>query len=181
MTRATLPSSIRASLSNAKLTAALSVAYLLSQAAIGSILHELDPPTVLRLQTTFSVEVFTSILEQWRSAGLIDTYWSHYRLDFPHPILYSALLAALLARAFDANGLGPRYDRLLLVPFIAGALDLVENLSHVIMLGDETRIAQPLVALSGLAANLKWLGALGSMVAVIVLFARARMRKAALT
>lgn len=178
MTRATLPSSIRASLTNTKLIVALGVAYLVSQAVIASILHELDPPTVLRLQTTFSVEVFRSILAQWSDAGLIDTYWSHYRLDFLHPFLYSALLAALLARALDTNGLGPRYDRVLLIPFVAGALDVVENLSHVVMLWDQTRIAQPLVAVSGLAANLKWLGALGSLSAAMVLFARARMNQA---
>jgi hypothetical protein len=170
-------SRIRARLADTRLILALGVAYLVSQATIASILHDLDPAVVLRLQTTFSMDVFSSILERWRAAGLLPTYWRHYWLDFPHPFLYSALLAAALAKAFDANGFDARFDRLLLVPFVAGALDLVENLCHVAMLLDARLVAAPLVIASGLAANLKWLGALGSALAVPALFARAWWRR----
>jgi hypothetical protein len=163
-------------LCDTRLILALGVAYLVSQATIASILHDLDPAVVLRLQTTLSVEVFTSILDHWRAAGLLPTYWRHYWLDFTHPFLYSTLLTAMLAKAFDANGLDARFDRLLLVPFAAGALDVVENLCHVAMLLDARLVVVPLVVASGLAANLKWLGALGSALAVPALFAYARWR-----
>jgi hypothetical protein len=164
-------------LGDTRLILALGAAYLVSQATIASILHDLDPVVVLRLQTTLSVEVFTSILDRWRAAGLLPTYWRHYWLDFPHPFLYGTLLAAALARAFDANGLDARFDRLLLVPFVAGALDLVENLCHVAMLLDTRLVTAPMVVASGLAANLKWIGALGSTVAVPALFAHAWWRR----
>ena len=174
----TLGRRIRARLGSWWLIGGLGVLYFISQAIIGSILHALDPSTVLELQTTLSSKTFAGILGQWRETGLLETYWRHYYFDFPHPFLYSTFLAALLSKAFDANDIDHRYDNLLIIPFGAGALDLVENLCHVTMLLDADAITAPRVVLSGIAANLKWLGALACIAAVAMLAVRAGFRKA---
>ncbi len=131
--------------------------YLASQLGIAWLLGEIEPATVLRLQTTLSPETFTKIVASLRESGLITSYWRHYLLDFVHPLCYALFLSACLARAFDANAVPARYDILLLIPFIAGGLDLVENLAHVLFLLQPEAIVAPLVALSGLAAIGKWL------------------------
>ncbi len=132
------------------------------------------------MQTTLSAEVFAATLEQWRAAGLIETYWRHYYFDFAHPFLYGGFLSALLAKGFEVNRIPSRYDNLLLIPFVAGGFDLIENSCHVAMLSNQSLVGAPMVLLSGIAANLKWLGALGCIIAVGALALRARFRKKAL-
>lgn len=171
-----LASRLRNTVGNWKTIAILGIAYGVSQAIIGSILHPLGTSTVLELQTTLSVETFSQIIEQWRTAGMLDTYWRHYLLDFIHPALYGGFLAAMLAKGFDLNNVDARHDNALLVPVIAGALDLVENLCHVAMLTTPSNINAPLVVLGGTAANLKWLLVLGSLVSIAFFFLRGLRR-----
>ncbi|MFW6066908.1 MAG: hypothetical protein ACOC97_01110 [Myxococcota bacterium] len=151
--------------------------YLVSQAALGAILQEVGSAEVLQLQTTLSPETFAAILEQWRDAGLLDTYASHYYLDFVHPVWYSALLAALLAKALDANDAPARWNAILAVPFIAGGLDVVENLVHVYYLATGDAPTTGPVVMSGLAANTKWTLAGLSLAAAAALGVRAMERR----
>ena len=37
-------------------------------------------------------------------SGLVEHYLAHYYYDFLHPVWYATLLALLLGRAFDRNG-----------------------------------------------------------------------------
>jgi len=150
--------------------------YLASQIAIASILHPLDPLVVLELQTSLSSEAVAAILQQWRELELIDGYWRHYWLDFVHPLWYGVFLAALLARGFEANQLAPRYDTLILLPFVAAGFDLLENTLHVVFLLDEASITPAAVAISGSAAIAKWLLAALCLAAAITLGVRSRTR-----
>lgn len=172
-----LATSLRRRLGGYKSSLLFGVLYFTSQAIIGSILHDLDPNLVLQLQTSFSPDFFKETIEAWRQAGLLDQYWSHYWLDFPHPLLYGTFLASLLALGFERNRLPASYNRLLLVPYGPAALDLTENLCHVAMLSNESLIAQPLVGISAAAACGKWLGVTCCLVAVAILTVRSFLRR----
>jgi len=168
------PMAFRSRLADGRTLAVLGLVYLASQLAIAGILHPLGPGTVLELQTTFSAERFREILEQWRTAGLLDRYRAHYGLDLLHPVLYGALLAALLARGLDAHAAPARWDRLLWLPVAAAACDGIENGLHLWVLADPARIGAALVAASAFAAWLKWALVAVSLVVATALLVRGR-------
>lgn len=147
---------LRAALSPWRAIAITGIVYFVSQAGITWLLGEIEPATVLRLQTTLSAQTFRDIVASLRESGLITSYWRHYLLDFVHPLWYALFLSACLARAFDATAVSSKFDTVLFVPFVAGGLDLVENLAHVVFLLQPDAIVAPLVVLSGLAAIGKW-------------------------
>ncbi len=170
---------LRRLLGRARTAALLGVTFALSQAAIAALLRPLGGAEVIRLQTTLSAADFTATLDRWRAAGLIDVYWRHYAIDFVHPLLYGAFLAALLARGLEANRIAHRYDVVLLVPLAAGLLDLVENTIHVALLADPGRIGPTPVVASGVAAILKWTLAGASLLVAAGLALRARRHPSA--
>jgi len=146
--------------------------YVVSQLTLAVLLHPIGPRQVFELQTTLSPQVFAKTLQRWERAGLLGTYASHYYLDFLHPVWYSIFLAALLARTFDAVGVSDRWNAVLFVPFLAGSLDVVENLVHVYYLVGGARPTAGPVVLGGLAAITKWGLAAGVLVSVLVLGVR---------
>lgn len=164
---------LRGVLSSWNLILIFGVIYVLSQATLYFILQPMGSAQVFRLQTTLSPETFSAILEQWREADLLGRYAMHYYFDFVHPLWYALFLSAMLAVALDANDVAAGWNAVLWVPFLAGALDLVENLVHVYYLtGGHPPTILP-VMIGGLAAIAKWtlVGVLS--VAVIVLGTRA--------
>lgn len=167
-----LGSRIRATLGSWAAVAFFGVVYVLSQAKIASILHPVGTRQVLDLQTTFSATTFAAIVHGWQANGAIDAYWHHYRYDFVHPLWYGGFLAAALSKGFDLNRIDPRHNAWLLVPVAAACLDLCENSLHVLFLSWPASVVTPLVALSGLAANLKWLLAGACTLGLVYLIAR---------
>lgn len=146
--------------------------YVLSQATMYFILQPMGSAQVFRLQTTLSPETFSAILEQWREAGLLGRYGMHYYFDFVHPLWYAVFLSATLAVAFDANDVAAGWNAVLWLPFLAGALDLVENLVHVYyLIGGHPPTTLP-VMIGGLAAIIKWTLAGVLTVTIIVLGGR---------
>ena len=131
---------------------------------------------MLVVQTTLSAEHVRAIFARWATAGLLDTYAAHYRYDNIHPLWYAMLLATALAKGFNANRVPPRYNALLLAPFLAGACDLTENLFHLSYLADPANITAAHVLLSNGAAIVKWLVALGCVLGVGALSLRATVR-----
>ncbi|MCC6642656.1 MAG: hypothetical protein IT386_15960 [Deltaproteobacteria bacterium] len=147
---------LRQKLCSTRVLAASAAVFVLSQVTIAVILRDVGSARVLRAQTTFSATTLRTIIEQWQREGVLSHYYAHFVPDFLHPVWYALLLGALLARGLDSRGLPDRWNTVLLLPFVAGALDLVENLLHLVFLCDLDRVSQPLVAVSALAANLKW-------------------------
>ena len=96
--------------------------------------------------------------------GTVEAYLAHYYYDFLHPVWYATLLALVLAAAMNRAALSPQANRWLLVPFVAGLLDLLETSLHIYMVIDPANIAPAWVLLGN--------GAALTMVAVLVLFAR---------
>ena len=145
------------------------IIYFTSQFIIGSIMHPLGVGNFLALQTTLSSDTFKEIASGWIASGQIGIYYKHFYFDNFHPIWYSIFLSLLIARTFKTNCVNPRFNFILLTPFVAGICDLFENTMHLYFLGDLGRATPTLVALSGTATNIKWFLAFFSLGVVIVL------------
>ncbi|MFP4446669.1 MAG: hypothetical protein ACLFPD_10545 [Desulfosudaceae bacterium] len=146
--------------------------FVVSQVAIYLVIRELPPEKLVALQTTFSRAEFLSIIATWKMTGVLDSFKTHFYFDFFHPLWYSIFLASLMAMAFNLNKIAAKYNRLLIIPFLAGFLDLVENSVHVFLLHNIGATTGTKIFVSALAANLKWLLAGVGIVIVVVLLAR---------
>ncbi len=133
------------------------ILFVLSQAAIYLVIRDLPPGKLVVLQTTFSLEKFLSIIGSWKFFGVFSHFKAHFFFDFLHPVWYSVFLASLLAVSFNINNLSEKYNGLLLIPFVAGVLDLVENMVHLVIISDIRTISTTKIYISALAANIKWL------------------------
>lgn len=138
--------------------------YFLSQALIGVVVQPLGSD-MLRVQTSLSAETVRAIFARWEAAGLLDAYLAHYRYDMVHPLWYGVFLAALLARGFEANQVDPRRNLLLLLPFVAAACDLLENVLHLGFAANRDLITPATVLVANGAALTKWAIAAGCLVA----------------
>lgn len=151
----------------------LGLLYLCLQAIIVVGLQHLGTASFFSAQTTFSMDVYLRYLHGWQEAGLMGYYRGHYRYDFILPFLYSLFLAAILSFALMRNGLGGKWNALVPLPFVAGALDLVENVFHLFFINAPESITPVTIFASALAANLKW-GLSGiAIVAAVALLLRA--------
>jgi hypothetical protein len=151
------------------LIALFAVIYFTSQIIIGSIMHPLGIADALRLQTTFSSDTFKAIASGWVASGQVNIYYHHFKFDNFHPIWYSIFLSLLIARTFKINNINPKFNFIILTPFIAGICDFFENMMHLYFLADLNRATPALVALSGTATNTKWFLSLSGVALVSVL------------
>lgn len=163
---------LRERLDDWRVIIAFGVIYVASQTALAVIVAPLGGD-MLRVQTSLSAETVRGIFARWDDLGLLPVYSAHYTLDMVHPIWYAVLLAAMLAKGFNANQVATRWNPLLSLPFAAAACDVIENLAHIAFLADRSMITTGWVLLANGAANIKWLIALGSVVAVLALTWRA--------
>ena len=159
------------------LIAVFAVIYFTSQITIASILHKIGPLKALALQTTFSSDTFKRIASGWIASGEIGTYYEHFYFDNFHPIWYSIFLSLLIARTFKISNINPKFNFIILTPFLAGICDLFENIMHLYFLADLNRATPVLVALSGIATNTKWFLASIGVVTVFFLFAAGILKK----
>lgn len=151
------------------LIALFAVIYFTSQIIIGSILHKLGTLNALALQTTMCSEKFKTIASGWIASAEIAGYYRHFYFDYFHPVWYSIFLSLLIARAFKINNVNPKFNWVVLTPFVAAICDYFENTMHLYFLADLNRATPLLVALSGLATNTKWaLAALGVIVVTVL-------------
>ena len=152
------------------LIAIFGILYFASQIKIASIVHPLGID-MLRIQTTLSSETFKAIASGWIASGQINIYYQHFHYDNIHPLWYSIFLSLLIARTFKINGVNPKFNFIILTPFVAGICDLFENMMHLYFLADLNRATPALVALSGTATNTKWFLSLSGVALVSVLVA----------
>ncbi len=147
--------------------------FVVSQATLAVIVQPLGAD-MLRVQTTLSAASVQAIFARWDAAGLLPRYAFHYRIDMIHPLWYSLLLAAGLAKGFAANAVPARWNILLLLPFLSGACDIAENLVHLTFLANRANITPDAVLLGNGAALVKWTLAGSGVLAVAILAIRAR-------
>ena len=154
-------------LASRKIAVIFGILYLINQAIIYSILSQLGTDA-LKLQLTFSSQVFAEILAKWGDAG-IKLYVSHFYFDYPHVILYSVCLASGFANLTHQKGEAPSSFVFFafVLPFVAAILDALENTFHLIMIFHRAYLTPALVAVSGTCTNLKWLSAFVSVLFVV--------------
>ncbi|MDD5224641.1 MAG: hypothetical protein PHE84_11700 [bacterium] len=159
-------------LASRKIALVFGILYLINQGIIYSILSRLGHDAI-RLQLTFSSQVFSDILAKWGDAGL-NIYLSHFYFDYPHVILYSVCLASGIAYLTHRADRAPSPFILFAftLPFIAGILDALENTFHLIMIFHRACLTPTLVAISGTCTNLKWLSAFASVLIMSFFVAR---------
>ena len=150
------------------LIAIFGILYFASQLKIASIVYPLGID-ILRIQTTLSSDTFKEIASSWIASGQIGIYYKHFNFDNFHPIWYSIFLSLLIARTFKINHINPKFNFIILTPFIAGICDLIENMMHLYFLSDLRRATPALVALSGTATNTKWFLSLSGVAIVSIL------------
>lgn len=153
------------------------VVYSITQAVVAAILHPLGAVDFFLAQTTFSRDIYLGYATRWQAAGLIESYYFHFWFDFVLPIWYALLLASMLAHGFKLNGVAARWNVALAVPFVAGAMDLIENVFHLIFLSDLAAVQAPMVVASAVAANTKWALVAATVISAVVLYGRAAMKR----
>ena len=148
--------------------------YVVSQVTILIILGPIED-AFIKLQTTgTSVADYVTVFNTWQASGDMALYRAHFILDDVHWIWYAALFTALLSRLFNRLEISPAYNWFLLLPLASGLLDWYENrLQHVFLSStDFSAIIHPLPLYSTVASDIKWVLALGYIVATLVLAAR---------
>jgi len=133
-------------------------------------------PSVVALQLAFSATRFREVLEQWGAPGMQAYRTSTLLVDSWFPIAYAALLSGLLARLtarLGGGGSGPGFA-VFALPLLAAALDWIENVLHLSLLRDPSRISAALVLLASIAATVKWALLGVSIVAIVGLLLRGR-------
>ena len=133
--------------------------YLISQAAIGMILQPVGIGPFMRLQTSLSEDAVSSIINEWYQADIARFYLQHFYLDFLHPLWYSLFLVSCMSKIFNIQSLPGKWNYLLLLPFIAGIFDLIENILHLLFFSNRENITPFLACLSGTASIAKWAAA----------------------
>lgn len=165
-------SSFRRRFGTAKAVLIFGAIYLASQIVIASIIHDMGALKFLKAQTTFSRTTYVEQVKQWQERDLMGDYRHHFTFDFLHPIWYALFLSALMAAGLNRNRAPARFDRLLCLPFIAGAMDLVENCFHLRFISDVDTIPSWMIVASASAANIKWALVATSLVIGIVFVSR---------
>lgn len=146
--------------------------FAVSTLSIQVVLQPVGVVQVLALQTTLSADTFAALVAGLYQRGEVEPYLAHFYYDFLHPLWYGTLLALLLARAFDRQAVPASANRWLLLPYLAGLFDLVENSLHIYLVIDTANISPALVLLANGAALAKWTLVGACLVAVLVLFTR---------
>lgn len=115
-------------------------------------------PGAVALQLAFSKEAFTRIIAEWGPAGVRAYQRSTLGLDYLFPIAYALCLASSIAWLASRPGREPDsvVPALFGLPWVAAALDWIENTLHLILLGDVHHPSASLVLLASIAAAIKW-------------------------
>jgi len=154
----------------------LAVIYLAMQTVIAVIVSPLGHD-MLRVQTTFSDETFRGIIQSWEKNGLMALYFKHFYFDYFHPVLYSLFLSALLSRGLSMNGLDKKFNLMVLLPFAAGLMDVIENSMHLYLIHNPVKISAGTVLFSGICTSMKWALAFLVLAGAVVLIVRALVKK----
>ena len=133
-------------------------------------------PSILDLQLAFTAARFQSVMAQWGEAAM-QAYVQGMWLDYLYPLAYALALAAWIAALTHRSAQPPARWQLTLfaLPFLAAALDYVENTTHLLMLSVLHSTPAALVLLASLAAAAKWTLAAVSFLVILAL----ALRKAA--
>jgi hypothetical protein len=152
---------------------------LVSTALVGALMPRVRP-AIVRLQLAWSPACARRIIDCWAAAASIKRAKRSVHLDYAFLVGYAATLALLVllaARAADASGLMSEdtADTFALVGALAmvgaGALDAVENVGLLVMLGG--RISRAWTVFTTLCAGTKFALVIAGVVTALVVLAAA--------
>lgn len=131
------------------------LAYVVSQAHIASLLYQLRP-NIFVLQLSFRSDQYWAVLSQWGAAGL-RSYRAHLPWDFAHLFIYAAFGYVLANRAglFDDPD-SPAARRTAWMLPLAAVFDLVENVLQVHLLGGPFGAESLAISVSACCSAVKW-------------------------
>lgn len=112
---------------------------------------------ILDLEFAWNAATATTILAAWGSTYIPHEIWGIY-IDFafiPSYATFMAGLTLLLARRFSGRTQVLGF-MLVVAPFIAGLLDVVENLHLLLMLRSPTTITDPVPLIASICASVKF-------------------------
>jgi hypothetical protein len=114
-------------------------------------------PGFAALQLSFSPARFAEILTIWGPENAL-RYQSSMWADFIFPASYAVFLSSMLVWLSRTRAKHTWLEKLLwFAPFVAGLMDYVENVLHLILLSNGAPYGAGLVLLSSGAALVKWL------------------------
>lgn len=121
---------------------------------------------ILNLEFAWNASTATTILAAWGSTYIPHEILGIY-IDFtfiPSYATFMAALTLLLARRFSGH---PQELGFILViaPFIAGILDVVENMHLLIMMGSPTAIIDTIPLIASLCATIKF-----ALIIIVILY-----------
>lgn len=123
------------------------------------IMRALPPsaPSVVALQLAFTPSRMEAVLNAWGASGR-QAYLLSLAPDFFYPLAYACALGAWIAFLTAIPGRAPSFWVLFLftLPFVAAAMDYVENFLHLWMLALTDSLSPSLIFLASLAAAIKW-------------------------
>lgn len=143
-------------LSSSRLAVCLAtLAFVVSQANLGYLLHQLRP-NILVLQSTFDADAYWAILRAWGDAG-VARYRAHFPYDLLHPFVYALFGWVLACRAgLFAAGERRAMTRAAWMLPVAGLFDQAENLCQLRLLAGPFGAPSVLIPLSALCSSIKW-------------------------
>jgi hypothetical protein len=129
----------------------------------------LGTPGIVQLEVAFSEDNFRDIVERWSEVGTLQVQRRNLWIDLLFPFAYASFLSSLLAWLAIRPSQEPNTSlvRLLILPFIAGLFDWVENFSLLFLLRDSCGYSQPLIFFSSTVASMKWVLILVSVLAIV--------------
>jgi hypothetical protein len=132
-------------------------------------------PSFLQLQLAFTEERFDYVISRWSAAGTLTLQERNLWIDLLFPPVYGAFLAGLLG--LTARGSRGERSRslsiILTLPFLAGALDWMENGSLLWLMAHFPEYSPGMILFASVIAAIKWGFLLVSIAAIIYYPARA--------
>jgi len=150
------------------------VIYLASQANIVRLLGS-TAERLVALQTATSHARVIEVLAAWTAEDRAH-FAAHLPFDLAHALIYPVVLVLSLALGFRAAGVPRRFDGLLCLPFLAGALDEVENFAHHVAVQAAPDVPFWAFAVGSPASILKWTIAFTALLALPALIV-ARLKR----
>jgi hypothetical protein len=153
---------------------ALTVAFLL-WFGLTDVQAPQGTPSFLQLQLAFTEERFDYVISSWSAAGTLTLQERNLWIDLLFPPVYGAFLAGLLGLTTR----GSRGERnrslaiILTLPFLAGALDWVENGSLLWLMAHFPEHPSGMVLFASTIAAIKWGLLLASITAIAYYLVRA--------
>ena len=134
--------------------------------AINPLIDGGDGSGLLKLQLAFDKAIGLEIINSWGASGR-ENFRRFIFTDYIYAVSYAVFLASLLAFLMHKNA--DKNSFLIYLSLSAGALDWIENSMEVFFVNNPATFSSSLFYMHSLAASLKWVAIIVTIVAIGVL------------